>query len=246
MILRKTLALAALAVASAPALAGLAYTTDDNPAVDASSVNDLQLGSGMDGMKVTLTTVDGTSSTAFWAAGTGSSGGAASADLGGWSLAASGNTFAALWFFNYGGTARLSSLSLEGLPGGTVFDRTEPGPGSASSFQGRDFTVDLNDDGFADDPSWTVTYAGAVGLNGAAPVGDLFARLHIELGADGWSDRAFSFLQDTDRFVPGDGGGDGGHVPEPGSLALAALGLAAAARLRRQPTTASSPAAAAS
>lgn len=232
--LQHSLAITALAIASAPSWAGLVIVNDNTNPIDTSSVSDLLLASGMAGMQVTLTSLSGATSTQAWAATGASSGSAVSTDLGGWQLMATGNTFASLWQFSYAGTAGLASLTLDGLPGSVLFDRATPTPGTAGSFHGSDFGADLDNDGLTDDPSWTVTYSSAAGLSGAAPVGDLFGRITIQFNnsqSDGFFGHGFNFLQDTDRFTPADGGGGGGGggtVPEPASGWLVGLSLALA------------------
>lgn len=216
----------------------LTLSNDPGTLRDVTSVNDTLTSLGMLGMQVTATFSGGGSEALNWAlpvsgsvydyvgstyAGvTGSTGGS-------WSLYAAGNTFAALWQFT-GGSDAITSLSFAGFQSNLVFDRTTTFPdyGTTGSFSGRDFTPDTNGDGFADNPNWTVTYFDAVGLNGAAPVGDLYGGLKIDFGTGGYSGN-FSFLQDTDSIVPGTsvppGGGGGTSVPEPSSLLLLGLGV---------------------
>jgi hypothetical protein len=228
--IRKALAISALALATSHASAALVLTSDSSSVQNALSVTDLLLGSGMGGLQVTVTTVAGVSSTAIWAPTTGLGGAASSSGLGGWSLSATGNTFAALWNFAFSGTAGpLRSIELSGIGANIAFDRSQPSPGTAGSAQGRDFTVDLDNDGFADDPDWVVTYSTAIGLLGAAPLGDIFGVLTIDFGSDGFSGQSFAFLQDTDTFVPA-----GEPIPEPGPLTLIATALTAAGLVRLQ------------
>ena len=154
---------------------------------------------------------------------------------------ASGNTFASLWQFT-GGTSAVTSLTLSGP--NIAFDRSLPAPGTAGSFQGVDFTPDLGvpgsifqkyGDGFADNPAgWIATYSNAIGLNGAAPLGDLYGGLTITFGTGGYSGD-FGFLQDTDTFVPAattGGGGGTAAVPEPSTLLLIGSGMAGLAMTR--------------
>jgi hypothetical protein len=208
----------------------LTVTTSSANAFDVTSITDLVTGSGMAGLTVTLTTNTGASSNATWAAISGSQGGASTAS---WSLNATGNTFAALWQFSYSGTAPVASLVLNGVPGNISFDRAAPNPGSPGSFGGSDFTVDLNNDGLADNPAWTITYSRPLGVGGSAPLGDEFGVLTIDFGTGGFTGQSFSFLQDSDIFVPASNGG-GNTVPEPASLLLAGLGLSALAFVRRR------------
>jgi hypothetical protein len=148
----------------------------------------------------------------------------------GWSLIGAGNTLAMLWQYKQGNAPAITSLSFSGT--NLAFDRTLPNPGTTGSFAGHDFAPDTNGDGVVDNPAWAVTYSDAIGLNGAAPVGDLYARLNVDFGTSGYAGN-FNFLQDTDTYVPaainpggGDGGGGGGTpVPEPASIVLLGGGL---------------------
>ena len=142
------------------------------------------------------------------------------------------------WNYTQGATTpALASLSFSGT--NVIFDRYIAPEGTAGSASGYPFSPDLPTetapfgDGFTDDPAgWVVTYSDAVGLNGAAPVGDLYARLSVNFGATGYSGN-FYFLQDTDTYVPatttpGGGDDDGGGttpVPEPASIVLLGGGL---------------------
>lgn len=230
-----------------------ALTFSANPGTlqDVTSVNDVVTSLGMvGGLQVTANFANGQSDILTWALPPASSpyasllnfAGVAGSSAGGWSLMASGNTFAGLWYFD-GGNSAITSMTIKGS--NIAFDRTLPNPGTTGSFQGHDFAPDLGvagsnifkyGDGFTDDPAgWTATYSDAIGLNGASPLGDLYGGLTITFGTGGYSGN-FSFLQDTDTFVPGTTTGGGGtSVPEPSTLLLLGSGMVglAATRIRK-------------
>ena len=226
-------------LASGQKAEALTFSTDPGTLQDVASVTDQVVSLDMiGGMQATATFAGGASETLTWALPPASSvyayagsnyAGVFGSTGGGWSLAASGNTFAALWQFTGGNTA-ITSLTLTGFSSNILFFLLLPALGNTGSSGGSAVFSDINNDGFADDPAgWTVTYSNAIGLNGAAPLGDLYGTLTLTFGTGGYLGN-FSFLADTDTFVPGTGtggnGGNGGTVPEPSSLLL--LGSAVA------------------
>ena len=127
---------------------------------------------------------------------------------------------------------RLASLAFDGRPGNTVFDtRFNGNDGTPGSDSGRNFA------GF--DPysgNITATYFNAVGLNGAAPVGDLYTNFLLSFGNGSWaqglrqSNDTYRFTLDTDNAVT-----TPPSVPEPGSMILLGTGLVGlASRMRRK------------
>lgn len=178
----------------------------------------------MVGMSVTATFSDAGAITAIWGATGAGAGGAFDA---GWSLVESGDTFSSPWTFTFlsDSLGQLTSLVLDGTPGLTVFDTTEPNTGTPGSAQGLDFVFSG-----APDFDVTATYSNIVSIIPEDPVGDIFHILSIDFGADGPRTGSFAFLQDTDndsRLV---------QTPEPGMLGLLGLALVGfgCTRLRRQ------------
>ena len=198
---------------------------DNTAPVDIPGVADFQtLGDMMDGMLVTASFMDGASETLAWGttgAGTGGVFGT------GWSLVASGDTFNAFaWSFTNDGAGVLTGLTLDGVPGLTLFDTSFGGAfGTDDSFFGRDFATNLNEDALI-----VATYRQPVGVNGAPPVGDLYHVLDVDFSgmSNGGTRESFLFSQDTDNDARIT------QVPEPGTMALLGLGLLGAAAVRRR------------
>ncbi len=175
-------------------------------------------GANMTGLSVRATFTGGLDETLPWATTGVGAGGVTGA---GWSLAVSGDTFTAPWNFTFvnASIGQLSRLILDGSTGLTIFDRTEPSPGTNGSAQGNDFAFSANCaacDAF-------VTYSGRTALTGDAPLNDLWQTVTISFinpvsGANTGPRTDFSFLQDTDNDVRV-------NVPEPETYAMMLAGL---------------------
>lgn len=172
-------------------------------------------GAMMDGMSVTARFSNQTTQTLFWADTGPTSGGVVGT---GWSLTQTGDTFGGLWSFAFTPPTTdglfLSQLILNGAPGLTVFDRTNPDPGTPGSARGIDFEFPVGFDALV-----TATYSEVVALFGDAAVGDLWHTLTIDFDEGIRTD--FAFTQDTDNDSR-----INNRVPEPGVLSLLGLALA--------------------
>ncbi len=222
--LKSLAAVAALAaVASAPASGAVinyftAGAQDNIPGLTGFTTT----GDLMDGMSVTACFTGNVCENRVWADTGPGSGGVTGSQ---WSLSVSGDTFNVdAWTFAFGANQTLGQLLSLRLDGGpfTLFDRTQPSPGTPGSASGRDFNTAL-DSGAA----INVTYIDVVAIIPGAPVGDLYHSVLIEF-VDGAPRVGFQFSQDTDndsRLT----------TPEPTTLALlgiAGLGLALSRRRR--------------
>lgn len=175
-------------------------------------------GAMMSGLSVRAVFSSGLDETRLWSTTGATSGGVIGT---GWGVDVLGDTFTTnAWSFTINPNAQLGSLVrlvIDGSSSLTVLDTTDPNPGTADSAQGLDFAIDDPD---FDGPA-VAKYSNVVSINGSPFVGDLFQTLTVTFAAGASGPRSsFRFSQDTDndsRFT----------VPEPTSLALAGLALAA-------------------
>lgn len=215
----KGLLLAALGVGTA--LAGTITTvgTGGSP-VNVLSVDDFAIfGDMMGGMTVDVTYVGGGSDACVWAA-TGA--GAGGCDGAGFRITQSGDTYSGLWRLFRTGSVNIAMISLNGLAGGVVFDRTFGGaigtPDSAKGYDATGGTTGDNGEAF---------YLNPVAVKPAAPVGDLYGRLVINFNFGRGVSAAY-WRADTDTATPD-------TVPEPSAWMMIVGGLTAlgVSRIRR-------------
>jgi len=206
-------------------------------------------GSDMVGMLVTFTWKDASnttySATVPWVLGQGNFAGEANYNLetgGSFSLQEQNKTYGDPWDINIKHTATgmtLIGITLDGLPGMTVFDRsfgdTFPGIGhedladksayfgTAGSYRGLDFEKTGGKD-----INVIVTYYGAVALGDAVPVGDVFRFMKVDFGIGLEINDQYSWKADTDKVSGGDF-----PVPLPPTALLVGSGLLGLAGWRR-------------
>jgi hypothetical protein len=212
---RFKMTVAALALAAAgSAQATITYTTTPAPGTVIPGVATFQTtGAMMDGMSITANFTGGFSETRLWADTGAVSGGVTGT---GWSLSQSGDTYSNYWSFDDNRSGSLLSLVLNGNTGFTLFDRTNPGPGTPGSSFGWDFSSGSFDDWY--NPNVTVNYSDRVALPGQNAVGDLWQVMTVNFGSGYNGD--FRFIQDTDNDIRAT------QVPDPGMLSLIGLALA--------------------
>lgn len=184
-------------------------------------------GDAMAGMDVWVTFSDGSVKHTVWSV-TGSDSGAATVS-GYFSIAESGDTYNNLaWSLqNLNSTLAITSFTMLGVNGDTIFDRTFGGAiGTLNSALGKDFYISGN-------YSVTATYSDILSLTGTSPVGDEFEQLSVAFAPGSYfaPNTIASFTQDADNAAVH---GTITTVPDGASTALLlGLGLTAFAALRR-------------
>lgn len=191
-------------------------------------VNTSSNGATMDGMLVTVTFADATTSAGIWAA-TGITSGGAFAD--GWSLALDGSSINHPWgLSNTGSRGAIVGFAIDAAPGSTSFDVVFGDELTPDSLTGWPF-------GTVTDSLATVTGAEAVYSNrlfvGGSFHGDMYEMLSVSLVGGLQANGVLEFLADTDSAQRGS---ITSSVPEPQThaLMLAGLGMLAWTTRRRR------------
>ncbi|TCV86727.1 VPLPA-CTERM sorting domain-containing protein [Sulfurirhabdus autotrophica] len=170
-------------------------------------------GADMTGMTVHAYFENGIDQLQAWSSYGGTSGGVAGTS---WGLSVTGDTYVNEWSFTNTTGSKLTKLELDGTNGSTVFDTDFGGlVGTSNSSFGGDF--------WSVTSGYTYSYANAVGIGGAAPVGDIYHKLNVNFAsgiAGNWT-----FAQDTDTVSA---------VPVPAAVWLLGSGLLGMAGFARK------------
>lgn len=157
------------------------------------------------------------------------------------SMGATSNTFGDNWSLQNSAVSRLSSIRLNGAPGRTLFDCDWTGTacninGSAGGFFGTSGSSDgwslQTAAGGTYGGGVTGQYANAVGINGNAPVGDLFEQLTISFDGILGANATYNFKADTDNSSFNQPPPT--VTPEPSTWALMFVGLTAVGVAKRR------------
>ena len=187
-------------------------------------------GAMMDNIAVTAYYLGSGSQTLAWSDIDSDSGGVSGT---GWSLRADDNTYDnSAWTLTTDQSTALSGLLIDSFAGDSVFDISWPTyPGSDGSERGKTFSsgTSLN---------ITVTYKDQLGIDAAAPVGDLWRYLDIQFTDTGGSGTSLTlnFTADTDNFkYPGEIYTDP-IIPAPSTILLGSIGAGFVGWLKRRRT----------
>lgn len=215
------LSLCATVALPAVAVAQTVTATPGTQHVVRGAIEEAARGSSMTGMRLTASFDDNTTLTGTWGfLSTDFFGAFYGVELGDRLRVRHRDTdtfFPPYWNVRQLGGARVTSLTFDGAPGNTVFDRSFGflglGEGTPGSSLGTDFFAAFLG-------GTTARYTNVVSVAPSAPAGDLYATLTVDF-ANPLPRAGATFLLDTDRVE-----GRIGVVPEPSTYALMGTGLA--------------------
>lgn len=222
----KALGLTVAALFSGAAMASPIITFTDGDSYTTESLTAFTTnGSQMDGMEVTTCFITGSCETIAWdgTVGASSYGEASGTD---WLLSVNGDTFNnPFTFATSSSDIAVTSISLNGRPGNTLFDvimSPSLSPGSAS---GRPFTLSGSNPDLAN-YTLNVNYTDRLAVDGIF-YGDLYTVMTIDFDGQAFNG-TFDFITDTDNndFAGGSPIIPVNPVPLPGTLFLFAAGVA--------------------
>ncbi len=215
-ILAAALSAASLTAVQAAAVPSTVATAPGSPFNTPALAGFATTGAMMDGMVVTVTFADTTTSSGVWGATGANSGRAFGA---GWSLALDGDSFTSMWALGNRGNLAIASFSIDAAPGSTSFDIIASPvltPGSAS---GKAFSGVTTSGG---SPTGAhATYSNQLFVGGTF-YGDEYELLTVTLDGGLGADSLLQFFADTDNAKVR---GTITPTPEPETYAMLLVGL---------------------
>jgi hypothetical protein len=147
-------------------------------------------------------------------------------------LTQSGDTFTSSWTLEHTSDVdfepQLTGIRLDGVNGGTIFDRRYDPDGDGVADEGTPGSALGTDFGTSSTLNILASYINRVNIDGFGPVGDVFASLDIAFEGGLFVGERLTFVADTDSI-----GLPPGQTPEPSMILLLGVGLVALYRRNR-------------
>lgn len=196
----------------------------EGPLQNTTGILSYATGASMADATVTVTYGDDTIRTYDWTALGGNAGGVdlligdSTSTVSVGTFGMSGSSWTTNWDLDVTNSSfTIANIFIDAGEGDAVFDIISSPDNSAGSSTGKAFWITSSS---YDDI--TATYSGAVGIAGAAPLGDLYRYLNINFTGNSFGiNDTLSFRADTDMIK-----GNINPVPEPSTVILMGLGLA--------------------